>query len=46
MFRKTKKFILTPASSAFAAGGFAAGGFAATGALSSFWAERAYETAE
>ena len=46
MFRKTKKFILTPASGAFAAGGFAAGGFAATGALSSFRAESAYEATE
>jgi len=42
MFRKTKKFILTPASSAFAAGGFAA----ATGAFSSFRTESAYEAAE
>ena len=42
MFRKTKKFILTPASSGFAAGGFAT----TTGAFSSFRAERAYEATE
>ena len=44
MFRKTKKFILTPTFRAFAFSGFTAGAFAAGDF--SFRAERGYEATE
>ena len=43
MFRKTKKFILTPTSRAFAASSLTAGALT-TGDFSSFWTKRGYET--